>query len=58
MGFVPAVGTTACGAIGGETTGAVGTIAPGIERRFCTGGGRIRNRLHRYRIVVAGQAEG
>ena len=29
-GFVPTVGTTACGAIGGETTAAVGTIAPGI----------------------------
>ncbi len=28
-GVVPAVGTTARGAIGGEIAGAVGTIAPG-----------------------------
>lgn len=35
-GFVPAVGTTTCGGIDGETTGAVGTIAPGIEVD-CTG---------------------
>jgi hypothetical protein len=29
-GFVPTIGTTACGGIDGETTAAVGTIAPGI----------------------------